>query len=251
MKSETKLAGLILTGSLLLAGCALNGGASDANMVRASQLNAELALGYLNQGDLQQAKAKVEKALVQDSRNPLANNLQGVVFQRLNEPHKAREHFRRAVSLAPDEPEYANAYGVFLCEQKMYDEGILQLLDVANNPLYRTPALAHENAANCALQAGKTGIAESNLIRALSLRPKFASAQLALAKLQAAEGRPDDAMDSLRVLEAYAPSSAESLALGARVATRLGNEDVAAAYIKKLKMRFPNSYQARVLGEDG
>ena len=255
MKSSTVSAGRVLLGAilttLLLSGCASNREAANANMARASQLNAELALGYLNQGDLQQAKAKVEKSLVQDPRNPLANNLQGVVFQRLDEPRKASVHFRRAVDLAPDEPEYANAYGVFLCEQRQYDEGILQFLDVAKNPLYRTPALAYENAASCALQAGKTGIAESNLIRALSIRPRFASAQLALAKLQADEGRAADAMDSLQVLEGYAPSSAESLALGARVASRLGNEDVAAAYVKKLKLSFPNSYQAKVLSNDG
>ncbi|MEM7377866.1 MAG: type IV pilus biogenesis/stability protein PilW [Pseudomonadota bacterium] len=239
-----------LVATVVLAGCASNREAANANMARAAQLNAELSLGYLNQGDLQQAKAKVEKALVQNPRNPLANNLQGVVLQRLNEPSKAGTHFRRAVQLAPDEPEYANAYGVFLCERKQFEEGILQFLDVAENPLYRTPALAYENAANCALQAGKTGIAESNLVRALEIRPRFASAQLSLAKLQADEGRPDDAMDSLQALERYAPSSAESLALGARIARRLGNRDVANSYVRKLQLGFPNSYQAKVLANE-
>lgn len=251
MKLDWKPIFALVASVILIAGCASNREAANANMARASQLNAELALGYLNQGDLQQAKAKVEKALVQDRRNALANNIQGVVLQRLGDPDEAGKHFRRAVELAPDEPEYSNAYGVFLCEQKRYDEGILQFLDVARNPLYRSPALAHENAANCALQAGKVGIAESNFVRALEIQPRFASAQLSLAQLQSKEGRPVEAMDSLQTLERYAPSSPESLALGARVASRLGNSDVASSYVKKLQISFPNSYQAKVLAGDG
>ncbi len=244
--SKVLLTTVLLTA--LLASCATS---NNGNLSRASQLNAELALGYLNQGDLQQAKAKVEKALQQDSRNPLANNIQGVVFQRLGDSEAAAMHLQRAVEYAPDEPEYANAYGVFLCEDRQFDAGILQFLEVAKNPLYRSPEFAYENAANCALKSGRRGIAESNLVKAIELRPRFGSAQLTLAKLRAADGRAAQAMDSLQTLERYAPSTADSLALGARIAKQLGNNDVAQSYIDKLVDSFPDSYQAKALANGG
>ncbi len=236
---------LVLSLSVLLVGCSTTGNMRKVDLKQASQLNAELALRYLQQGDLQQAKIKGEKAIEQHKNNALANNINGTIQQRLGKMAKADAYFRRAVELAPDQPEYANGYGVYLCEVGRIQDGVKQFVAVANNPLHRTPALAYENAAICSLKDKQTEIAEEFLNRALTLKPDYSRARFGLAELQFSERRYNEALVNVQQLEREDQLNAEAAAIGARSAKALSRPDVAEHYIYMLRSRFPDSYQAR------
>jgi len=238
---------VVISMTLVLAACSTTGNMREVNLKKASQVNAELGLRYLNEGELQLAKLKAEKAIEQDKRNALANNINGTVQERLGNLDDADEYFRRAVQLAPDQPEYANSYGAYLCDAGRVDDGVAQFEKVARNPLHRTPALAYENAAMCAMQDKKLAVAERNLQAALKLEPGYARARFGLTEIQFAGGRYGEALANVQQLEKESKLNAEVAALGVRAAKALKRPDVAEHYHYILQSRFPDSYQARAL----
>ena len=238
----------VLSFVLLVGGCATSSNMREIDLSKAAQVNAELALRYLNQGELQLAKRKAEKAIEQDNKNALANNMNGTVQQRLGNMDKAEDYLRRAVELAPDQPEFANGYGVFLCEAGRVRDGVKQFVAVAENPLHRAPALAYENAAMCAMKDKSHDLAEQFLEKALKERPDYAKARFELAELQLRSGKYAASLANIERLEKENQMSAAVAAVGVRAAKALKRPVVAEHYIYILETRFPESYQSRALG---
>ena len=238
----------VLSVALLMVGCTTTGNMRAVNLSKAAQVNAELALRYLNQGELQLAKRKAEKAIEQDEDNALANSLNGTVQQRLGNLDKAEDYLRRAVELAPDQPEYANGYGVFLCEAGRVRDGVKQFVAVAENPLHRAPALAYENAAMCAMKDKSFGLAEQFLEKALDEKPDYAKARFELAEMQLRSGKFAESLANIERLEKENQMSAAVAAIGVRAAKAVKRPVVADHYVYILQTRFPESYHARALG---
>lgn len=67
-----------------------------------------LAMLYLNVGDVELAFQISEKLLVEEDNNSAFQNLAGLVFQRKDLQPKAIEHFNRAVQLSEDNQDYMN-----------------------------------------------------------------------------------------------------------------------------------------------
>ncbi|MGB0866598.1 MAG: hypothetical protein ACPGSC_08810 [Granulosicoccaceae bacterium] len=239
---------LILSATLVLGGCAVSGNMREVNLDKAAQVNAELALRYFNEGEMQLAKSKAEKAVDQSDKNALANSVNGLIQQRLGDKDKAERYLRRAVELAPDQPEYANSYGVFLCETGRMRDGVKQFVAVAENPLHRAPALAYENAATCAIKDRNYELAEEFLLLSLKEKSDYHKARFGLAELQFRDGRFAEALDNIQTLEKAGQMSAAVAAVGVRSARALKRPVVAEHYQYILQSRFPESYQARALG---
>ena len=230
---------------LLVAGCSTTPTAEERSLKKAAQLNAQLGANYLQQGNLVQANEKLVKALRQDDRNVDAHATFALLQMELGKPEKARDHFEEALDLAPDDPQLHNNYGTFLCNQGDYDEGIEQFLTAAENRLYATPEYAYANAGVCARDAGRPDDATRYLRRALEIEPRMPSALRELALLEYDRGRAASARDYLvRYHESYQPS-AQTLLLASRVERRLGNEEQAREFGRKLLRNFPDSEEAQ------
>ena len=238
----------VLSVALLIGGCTTTGNMRAIDLSKAAQHNANLAFSYLNEGELQLAKRKAEKAIEQDKNNALANSMNGSIQQRLGNMEKAEHYLRRAVELAPDQPEYANGYGVFLCEEGRVRDGVKQFVAVAENPLHRAPALAYENAATCAMKDRSFDLAEQLLLRALKEKPDYAKARYELAELQLRNKKFAESLANIERLERENQMSAAVAAVGVRSAKALKRPVVAEHYVYILETRFPESYQARALG---
>lgn len=238
---------LILSTTLLLGGCAVSGNMREVDLDKAAQVNAELALRYFNQDELQLAKSKAEKALEQDDKNALANSVNGLVQQQLGDAKAADRFLRRSVQLAPDQPEYANSYGVFLCQSGRVRDGVKQFVAVAENPLHRAPALAYENAATCAMKDKSYELAGEFLRLALEEKPDYHKARFGLAELQFKQGQYAEALENIERLERADQVNAAVAAVGYRSARALNRPVVAEHYLFLLRSRFPDSYQARAL----
>lgn len=215
----------------------------------AATYNLQLGVNYLTQGNLAEAKTKLDKALEQDPRNADAQFAAGLLYDRLGENKTADGHYSRAVDLNPKNPEALNGYAVFLCRKGNRDKGEKLALQAASDPLYKTPEVAFTNAGNCALDGGQSGKAEQYFRRALTVRPNFAPALLQMAEL---ELKASNLLPARAFLERYqqaARPSAESLWLGVRIERGLGNAAAAADYARRLKEDFPTSQETKALLE--
>lgn len=212
--------------------------------------NTQLALAYMQAGNLSRAKEKLDKALQEDPANANTHSVLALFYERVNDQKKAEGEFREALRLAPGDPGPLNFYGVYLCGQRRVDEGVTKLMQVASNPLYRTPEAAYTNAGVCLRTAQRDEEAATAFKRALALRPDFAEATFQLADLELAHGRALEARNRIdRYLAQFNPTP-DLLLLGLRAARTLGDARGVAQYAKTLRADFPDSEQARTIGAD-
>ena len=212
--------------------------------------NTQLAMAYMQAGNLPRAKEKLDKALQEDPANANAHSVLALFYERVNDQKKAESEFREAMRLAPGDPGPLNFYGVYLCGQHRVDEGVTRLMQVATNPLYRTPEAAYTNAGVCLRTAKRDDEAESAFHRALAIRPDFAEATYQLADLELTRGRALEARTRIdRFLGQYNPTP-DLLLLGVRAARTLGDARGVAQYARTLRADFPDSDQTRSLGAD-
>ncbi len=239
--------------SMILGGCIttksprLSRGHAEAD---AAADNVQLAMAYMQAGNLARAKEKLDRGMQEDPSNPNLHSVYAQFYERINDQKRAESEFREALRLAPNDPGQLNFYGVYLCSQHRVDEGVTKLLKVATNPLYRTPEAAYTNIGVCLLTAHRDEEAESAFRRALNARPDFAEATYQLAELELAHGRALEARTRIdKFVGQYNPTP-ELLLVGVRAARILGDARGAAQYTKILRADFPNSEQARSLGSD-
>jgi type IV pilus assembly protein PilF len=241
---------------MMLAGCittttSKNKHLSDAHAkADAAADNVQLAMAYMQQGNLQRAKEKLDRAAQEDPSNPNVHSVYALYYERLNDQKKAESEFREALRMAPGDPAQLNFYGVYLCRQHRVDEGITKMLQVATSPLYRTPEVAFTNVGVCLRTAHRDEEAAGAFQRALAVRPDYAEAAYQLSDLDLEHGRAVEARDRVeRFLGRFNPTP-ELLLVGLRAARTLGDARSVALYARTLRADFPDSEQARSLSAD-
>lgn len=170
---------MLLLTTFILTGCAAAGVKSD----KASSVNADLGIRYLQSGRLQLANDKLTKALEQNPNNPTSNHYYAILQQQLGDKAKAGQYFNRAVKLNPKDPEIRNNYGSFLCDNGQVQAAIQQFTTAIKDPLYSTPEFAYTNAGICYRKTGNDTKAEESFRSALKKRNAFPSALLEMAAL--------------------------------------------------------------------
>jgi type IV pilus assembly protein PilF len=178
-----------------------------------------------------------------------AHMAMGVVYERLDDPDKAREHYRRAVELEPDNSSALNNYGRFLCDRGEYDHAEELFKKSAANPLYESPEVPLANAGLCAERAGRHQKAEDYFLKALRSNKRFPVALLNMAELRLDQGEPMSARGYYERYLSAAQQTARSLWLGIRIEHQLENPDAVASYSLLLRQKFPDSAQASELLE--
>ncbi|MDO6459815.1 type IV pilus biogenesis/stability protein PilW [Granulosicoccaceae sp. 1_MG-2023] len=219
---------------------------------KAAQYNAQLGLNYMNrQGDLEQARIKLERALEQDDSNPLAHAAYAQLQARVGNPQRAERHFKKAIDLEPLNAANNNAYGVFLCSRNRVDEAIEQFETAVDNRYYKTPEQALDNAGICLLEAGRMAGAEAYLARAVKANPRYSPTLLNLTELNLKAGRLTLADAYYNRYEKVGKTSPRSLLLGYRVRNAQGDVAGARSLSNTLLSRFPQSEEAGELLTSG
>lgn len=238
--------GISLPIVLWLSACVSIGGYSK-NESEAAQYNAQLGASYLRRGELEQARKKLEKALENDTNNPLANVTFAQLQHRVGKNVSAGKHFKRAIKLEKNDAdlaEHRNAYGIFLCKTGNSDTALQQFSTAADNPYYQTPEFALDNAGLCMLDVENLPKAENYLRKALRINPKFGNAYLHMAELMHRQGRLTVADAYYQRYLAYGSDTAESLLLGLRIKRDAGDKRSAEKYASRLLNEFPESEEA-------
>jgi len=212
-----------------------------------AEINVELGLHYMREGEKNAAMEKFQKALEQEPNLAAAHSGIAVLYESLGETAKADQHFRRAVSLNPKDARAQNNYGAFLCRDDRWPEAERHFLAAANEPLYDAPYMALTNAGICAYGAKDVAKAEQYWRRALELNPRYPAALLQMARLGVEQKQYMSARAYLQRLHEVVRPSAESLWLGIQTERALGDRNAEASYSLLLKNHFPQSPQARQL----
>jgi type IV pilus assembly protein PilF len=210
-----------------------------------AEVRMALGAGYMQEGELDVALKELEQSLDLNPRSAPAHATMALLQLRLGKPEIAEQHYRKALSLAPSDPEIHNNYGVYLCGQNRPKEADAQFRCAIANPLYRTPAMAYTNAAECALRHGGGARVSTDLQTAVQIDGTYTPATLLLAEVSLQGGDAQTARAQLARYVRQAGQTPASLALGIRVETALGDLDRAASYRLLLKNRFPDSREAQ------
>lgn len=118
----------------------------------AAEINAQLALAYLEKKDSVQGKAKLLLAQKQNASSPMVWYVSGYFFERTGDMTAADRAYLQAIALAPHLGAVQNNYGVFLCRRGKYREAISHFLLSIKDPDYLNVAEAYKNAGYCALK---------------------------------------------------------------------------------------------------
>jgi type IV pilus assembly protein PilF len=215
-----------------------------SNKEKASAINVQLGIGYLQQNNLILANEKLTKALRQDPESASAHNAYAMLQDRLLQADKAEEHYREAVELDPENSQAANNLGAFLCRHGLELESEEYFLQALENPLYSTPEYAYTNAALCLLQLGEekaTRRAKEYLNKAIAANSDFGSALLAMANLLYDEGQYAVAKPYLDHFHLVAKPTARSLWLAIRNTLELDGQGDVAELGQRLGNDFPDS----------
>lgn len=240
--------------ALLLAGVFTAGCAStaerQANEAKRRQIvdtNVQLATGYLQNGQLEYAKERLDRALQVDPRDSQANNMMALLQWRLKDYETADRHFRRALDVEKANAEAQNNYGVFLCERGRIDEAETWFKRAIENPYYRTPAMANQNAGLCLIKRGARPAAESYFREALKRDPQLAPSLHQMALISFESGRALAARGFIQRYFEVGEDSPEILLLAVRIERALKNKDAEASYAVRLRGKYPGSPEAEQL----
>lgn len=239
-----------------LGGCANSSGPvkkEDAATQRqdAARVHTELGQKYLQQGKLELALEKLQKALSFDPDYVDAHTVIAVLYENIGDSAKAEEHYRRAAQLKPKGGSELNNYGAFLCRLGRYDEAQAHFERAIADPFYRTPAVAMTNSGTCLLKAGHRDEAEKILRHALDLSPNDGETLFQLAGVMYEKGEYFKARAFMQRFEAGSQARPDALLLGRNIELRLGNGSAAGDYTRKLLQGFPESQQAKSLSVQG
>jgi len=208
---------------------------------QASSIYVDKGVNYMEAGQYEVALQDLQKALELNDENSEAHNAIAVLYQRIDDPSQADSHFRKALSLKPDNFGARNNYGRFLCLNERPQEAFEQFSQVIGTKLYGQPWIPLTNAGVCARSIGRLPQAENYLRQALVSNASFPPALLEMARVSRETGQAMAARGFLqRYLTATGPTP-EALMLGVEIEMGLGNQQSANDYLQTLHQKFPDS----------
>ncbi len=229
----------------LIAALAACGSASNTKSDNSTDIHLQLGVRYLSMNKLELARDNLLQALKEDSDNVQAHNALAFLYEKLNQPDKAKEHYESALDLKPDDLSVKNNFGRFLCERSESEEGMELLVETSSSPLNDRQWLALTNAGRCQLGMGQKQQAETYFRQALQLNNAYAPA---LSEMQKIAYQNGDFWASKGFLQRYlgvADHTAETLWFAAQAERALGNKELAKEYKKLLLEKFPLSDEAK------
>jgi type IV pilus assembly protein PilF len=239
----------------LVAACAGGGGGrTSANDAAVANMN--LGAGYLQQGRVDLAIERLQRALEQNPRLVLAHSTIALAYDRIGELELAETHYRRATQLAPNSGAAANAYAVFLCSRyNRWRDAEPYFRRAVADTTYATPEAALTNAGVCARDAGDTGAAAEYFRAALARSPSFADALLNMMQLSYDSGNFLQARAFVqRYLDAHPPTAAV-LAMCVNVERELNDQAAVNRCAAQLRSSFAGSPELQQIelqqGRDG
>lgn len=237
----------------LLAACASSGGdkksetaggtgvgGTHASMSNKGLANLNLAHNYLTAGQLDYAIDRANRALRTDPKSPDVQIVLGMIYEKLDNPVRAGEHYALAAKFAPEAGHVLNVRAVWLCRQNATEEADALFVQAFKDPFYKNKQQAYYNAGKCALQANRLDRAEQYLRQGVQVAPEDMRLLAELAEVKYRQGDYMAARAFYQRREALGAPSAELLSLAVRIEQGAGDSIAADRYRRRLNEQFPN-----------
>ncbi|MCK9397164.1 MAG: type IV pilus biogenesis/stability protein PilW [Methylobacter sp.] len=230
---------------LFIATLAACSSASEIKRENAGDIHLQLGVRYLGMNKLELAQENLLLAVKQNSDNTQAHNALAFLYEKLNQPDKAKAHYETALNLSPDDLGVKNNFGRFLCEHGEFEEGMGLLSEASSNPLNDRQWLALTNAGRCQLGMGNKQQAETYFRQALQLDSTYAPALSEMQKISYQNGDFWAAKGFLQRYLGVAAHTPETLWIAAQTERVMGNKELAKEYKRLLLEKFPLSNEAK------
>lgn len=231
---------LLLLMSAILQACVAVGHEQSKNE-KASAVNVQLGIGYLQQNNLELASEKLNKALRQNPNSAAAHNAFAILQDRMLQTDLAEYHYKKATKLDPKDSQANNNYGAFLCRNGRERESEKYFLSALKNPLYKTPEYAYTNAAVCLLNVNELDPAREYLRKAIAAKSDFGPALLAMGDVLFKEAQYEQAKPYLDHYHLVSRPSSRSLWLAIRNTLELDSQGDVKELAQRLEKDFPDS----------
>jgi tetratricopeptide (TPR) repeat protein len=201
----------------------------------------QIAVAYLNLGEIPLALNYLYKAKKLEPNNPDIYNALGLAFLKRGDLKRAEENLRRALELKPNFSEAWLNLGL-LYEEKGNLKKARECYEKAlSNPLYLTPEVAYYHLALLDLKENNLEGAKRNLSLAIRNNPDYAPAYVELAKILEKEGRYREAQDIyFRLINLFPNLQYPYCALG-KLYLKLGDRENGVKFLKKCVQIDPSS----------
>jgi type IV pilus assembly protein PilF len=231
---------------LLITACATTPGPEDeeSSNRKAAETNTALGQGYMQRKQYEIALEKLKRALAFDHTYAPAHTVLAILYETIGELDLAEKEYAEAVTIDPGDGDINNNYGAFLCSIGKGKEAYKYFQKAVKDPFYKTPEVAYTNAGKCALAQGDLDKADVFLRQSLKYNDKLPSALIAMAEVSYQKGNYLRARAFLQRFGAVGAWNEDSLLLGYRIESKLGDAESANRYRSELLSLFPDSRQA-------
>jgi type IV pilus assembly protein PilF len=249
-----RLAGIVATLALLLAGCTTTTTTTSdgavvptpatgvADPARRAQARLELAALYFGRGQNQTALEEIRQALLARPDMPEAVGLRALVLASMGDSAGAEAAFQRAMELAPADVGLVHNHGWFLCNERRWADAEAAFDRAIAAPRYDGVARSWMAKGACQARAGRWAEAERSLSRSFELDPSSPVTAFNLAEVLLRRGELERARFYVGRINAVPEQvNAQSLWLAARIERRMGNQASLQDYGRKLRDRFPQA----------
>jgi type IV pilus assembly protein PilF len=242
----------IILAVLMLAACAntalhtVNADGADRDSRHRADLRVELASAYYAEGQYTTALKEVDTALTIDPTLAGAHGLRGLVLMQVGQDKQAERSLREALRLAPDNPDWQNNMGWFICQRQSAKTAMPYFLQALSNKTYSSPQKALLNSGLCSLKDQDVVNAESYFLRALQFESNLVLARVKLAKIYFERGELAQARRHIVVAVQSEKVVVEDLMMAIHIERKLGNRAAEKSLVSKLKRLYPDLPKAAV-----
>ena len=235
---------------LLLTACAqtsmqdMNANNAERDNRHRAELRVELASAYYAEGQYSTALKEVDTALAIDPSLAGAHGLRGLVLMQTGQDKQAERSLREALRLAPENPDWQNNMGWFVCQRQSAKSAMPYFLQALANKAYSSPQKALLNAGLCSLKDQDVINAEFYFLRALQFEPNLVLARVKLAKIYFERGDLAKARRHILVAIQSEKIVIEDLMMAIHIERKLGDRAAEKSLVSKLKRLYPDAPKA-------
>jgi type IV pilus assembly protein PilF len=219
--------------SLLCALCVTScATAPSPEKINEAEAHNKMGNSYFSSGQLNEAYAEFQKAIMINPRNKEALNQLGYISALFKNHDEAVSYYKRAIAVDPEYSDAMNNLGVLYLDVGNWDEAIKWFRNALKNPLYRSPEKAYTSMGYAYYRKGEYPTAEKALRDALARNPLYPVADYTLGLIYVKQGNDDTAIGEFKKAIGIMPDYMEAHWALAHAYLRTGKNDEALVHFK-------------------
>lgn len=243
--------GMAVLAAAMLTGCASgpSGGSQQelatssdqTDIQKRASIRLQLAVGYYEQRQWKVALDEIKQALAADPNYADAYGVRALIYMEMAENRLAEDNFLQALKLSPNNSDFSNNYGWFLCQNGREADAIAYFDAALANGAYQAPVKALNNAGVCSVKMKRNGDALQYFSRAFQLDSAHPLTNTYLAKIYLERDDQERSRFYLNRLGKADFISADVLWVAIKVARKLGDRESEMGLASQLQRRHANS----------